>query len=875
MRKFKKTMSVLLAAIMTFSAFSALPFTASAAEVEARNSVGAESGDYEYEILDDGTASITNYSGYDTELTIPSEIDGYKVTSIGIAAFEWNNSLTSVTIPDCVTSIGSSAFYECDNLTSIQLPNGLNRIENWTFESCTGLTNIIIPNGVVSIGTRAFSDCASLSSIIIPDNVTTIDDMAFYNCDNLTNISIPKNVESIGYEAFGNSKNLASISVDENNPNYASLDGVLFSKNLKTLICYPAGKTNTYYVIPNCVTEISESAFSGCNNLESITITENITQIDTFNLSLGNLKAINVENNDNFTSVDGVLFDKSKETLIKYPAGKEEESYSIPFGTISIGDYAFYRSQHINHITVPESVTHIGNSAFWGSYNLVDVTLPDSITHIGSRVFYDTACRNITLPDSVISLGRYDIDTPDPYESYVVNDIIYTGKIAYYASFNSSSTTGSAVIKNGTIAIADGAFARREYETIILPGSLINIGNNAFKECCNLSNITIPKNVTDIGCDAFTDCNLSEVTIPANVKNIGEHAFGYTHPFNYDTLTYEYFKIDNFTIKGIKGTAAEQYATDNGFNFIDISGTYDDPSTQYDYTILEDGTIQLTKYNGNDTDVEIPFEINGQKVTSIGNNAFSECNTIYSIVIPDSVTSIGNAAFSNCSTLESISIPDSVTSIGNAAFSNCSTLESISIPDSVESIGSSAFSWCERLKNIIIPDSVTIINDYTFFGCEKLESITISNNVTSIGNSAFMNCYSLLELSIPDGVTSIANCAFENCSLESIVIPKSVTSIEPYAFYNCDYVIIYGYKGTTAEEYANEHELLFEALDKEITGDIDGDGTLSVADATAIQKHLASLDELTPEQLALADFNGDGTLNVKDATAIQRALVNS
>ena len=138
-----------------------------------------------------------------------------------------------------------------------------------------------------------------------------------------------------------------------------------------------------------------------------------------------------------------------------------------------------------------------------------------------------------------------------------------------------------------------------------------------------------------------------------------------------------------------------------------------------------------------------------------------------------------------------------------------------------------------------------------------------------------MNCYSLLELSIPDGVTSIANCAFENCSLESIVIPKSVTSIEPYAFYNCDYVIIYGYKGTTAEEYANEHELLFEALDKEITGDIDGDGTLSVADATAIQKHLASLDELTPEQLALADFNGDGTLNVKDATAIQRALVNS
>lgn len=852
MRNFKKTMSVLLAAIMAFSAFSAVPITATAAEVDENSSVGEEFGDYEYEYLDDGTIEITGYYGEETKLVIPSEIDGYKVTSIGIAAFEWNNSLTSLTIPDSVTSIGSSAFYECDNLTSIQLPNSLNRIENWTFESCTSLTNIIIPNGVVSIGTRAFSDCASLSSIIIPDNVTTIDDMAFYSCDNLTNISIPYSVESIGYEAFGNSKNLASINVDENNPNYASLDGVLFSKNLKTLISYPAGKTNTYYVIPNCVTEISESAFSSCNNLESITITENITQIDTFNLSLGNLKAINVENNDNFTSVDGVLFDKSKETLIKYPAGKEEESYSIPFGTISIGDYAFYCSQHINHITIPESVTHIGNGSFWGSYNLVDVTLPDSITHIGSRVFYDTACKNITLPDSVISLGRYDIDTPDPYESYVVNDIIYTGKIAYYVSFISSSTKGSAVIKNGTIAIADNTFAGREYETIILPGSLLNIGNNAFKECCNLSNITIPKNVTNIGDDAFTDCNLNEVTIPANVKNIGEHAFGYTHPFNYDTLTYEYFKIDNFTIKGIKGTAAEQYATDNGFNFIDISGTYDYPSSQYDYTILEDGTIQLTKYNGNDSDIEVPFEISGQKVTSIGNNAFSECNTIYSIVIPDSITNIGNAAFSNCS-----------------------TLESISISDSVESIGSSAFSQCKRLKNIIIPDRVTIINDYTFFGCEKLESITISNNVTSIGNSAFMNCYSLSELSIPDGVTSIANCAFENCLLDSIVIPKSVTNIEPYAFYNCDYVIIYGYKGTTAEEYANEHELLFETLDKEITGDVDGDGILSVDDATIIQKYLASLNELTPEQLALADLNGDGAVNVNDATAIQRALVKS
>ena len=254
-------------------------------------------------------------------------------------------------------------------------------------------------------------------------------------------------------------------------------------------------------------------------------------------------------------------------------------------------------------------------------------------------------------------------------------------------------------------------------------------------------------------------------------------------------------------------------------------------SGDWEYT-LSLGKATITKYNGIETQIIIPAEIEGYMVTSLADSCLRNQDKITSITIPDSVTSISSYAFYGCTSLTSITIPDSVTSIGinllngctsltsasisnsvknlkesifygctsltsvsignsvtsisTSAFNGCTSLTSITIPDSVTSIGNYAFIGCTGLTSITIPDSVTSIGDQTFYGCTGLTSITIPDSVTSISTSAFNGCTGLTSITIPDSVTSIGNYAFSGCTgLTSITIPDSVTSIGNYAFSGC------------------------------------------------------------------------------------------
>ena len=207
------------------------------------------------------------------------------------------------------------------------------------------------------------------------------------------------------------------------------------------------------------------------------------------------------------------------------------------------------------------------------------------------------------------------------------------------------------------------------------------------------------------------------------------------------------------------------------------------------FTLSENGdTITgLTDYGKNKyTEIVIPAEIDGVKITFIGDSAFYQCYGLKSIEIPDSVTSIGNYTFYNCSGLISVIIGNGVTSIGRRAFKQCYGLKSIEIPNSVTSIGDEAFYHCSGLTNVTIPDSVTSIGGAAFYNCSGLTSVTIPNSVTSIGSSAFKYCSGLTSVTIPNSVTSIGGDAFYHCSgLTSVTIPDSVTSIGCSAFYEC------------------------------------------------------------------------------------------
>ena len=292
------------------------------------------------------------------------------------------------------------------------------------------------------------------------------------------------------------------------------------------------------------------------------------------------------------------------------------------------------------------------------------------------------------------------------------------------------------------------------------------IGDWAFADCEFLANINIPNSVTTIGDGAFEYCiSLTSITIPNSVVTIIGKPFYFWHGNLYNeskAFIYEDHVLfnKNKTILIAYRAKGTNYAIPNSVTTIGEHAFSDCDSL---------------------TSINIP-----NSVTTIGEHAFSHCDSLTSINISNSVTTIGNSAFAFCEFLTNINIPNSVTTIGDDAFSNCKSLIGINIPNSVTTIGEGAFSGCDSLTSINIPNSVTTIGECAFKGCDSLTNINIPNSVTTIGEDAFSDCKSLIGINIPNSVTTIGECAFGGCdSLTSINIPNSVTTIEEGAFSGC------------------------------------------------------------------------------------------
>ncbi len=758
------------------------------------------------------------------------------VTEISGYAFGGCNNLTSVTIPEGVTVIGVVAFLHCSNLTSVTIPASVTEIGMGAFNSCLSLTSITIPEGVTYIDEFTFNECHSLTSVVIPRSVTRIAMSAFSGCDGL------KDVYYTGSQSQWNGIEISDgndslLSADIHFDPSGSTGSGTFGDNLTwsvdaegTLTISGTGAIPDFEYVTG---ETPNSVYDGGANtpwrsylIRKVVVNEGITSVGSMALAyLEKMESISLPASlrelgnhalaNNF-GLKQIVLPENLETLDEMALFQciGLSSLHIPAGVKSIGESAI-DGCHLDSITVDEA-----NTAFCAedgvlytkdkkellaiTSNRTELTIPDSVTRVGSALFFDggnivsvtigAQCRwgmNLSLCNSLEQITVVD---SNPYLC-AKDNVLFS--------------------KDGTELIVYPT--ARPGTSYTVPAGTKKIGSQAFGDCWNLTSIVLPDGLTEIGFMGIGCAYLAEITIPASVTTIGQEAVG----FQYGT------KLQNLVIRGAAGSAAESYAKENGFNFVEIGATSGKCGENLTWSVDAEGTLTISG-TGAMWDYTSVSE-DGNWRTKAPWYALSPVK----LVLNEGISYIGCEAFRGCGFAGSLTIPKSVTRLGREAFRDC-----------------------QNLTNVVIPASLTSIKYGAFYGCTGLTSVTIPEGVTAIEVFAFRNCSSLTGVVIPEGVTCIPDFAFDGCaSLTSITIPESVTSVSYGAFNGCSSLKDVYYLGTQAQwekmaVYSSNEPLLnaelhvnsagyvvFGSCGENLTWGIDTDGTLTISGTGDMQDY--------------------------------------
>ena len=665
---------------------------------------------------------------YENDVVIPDKVnyhgDDYTVTTIGYQAFADCKDLTSVTIPTSVYSIEDEAFRRCYSLTSIAVPSSVTSFGTTVFEQCFVLKSVTFEAKIASIPDYTFSDCYNLASFVVPEGVTEIGESAFEMCDALKDISLPSSLTMIGEEAFVDCYSLHSVEL----PSSLSFIGqqAFAGTGLETL------------TIPASVTTIGQAAFMDCDELEEITV------------EAGNTA---------YCSKEGILYSKDETILICAPIKRESNTLVIPNGVSTIAYAAVKNCLDITHLSLPSSLKTIedyalyecnnlerivcfaanpptitGDDAFDGIEDAELLVRPGKVTYYSSHAQWSKLKTIVEETEEVVDGINYLFYIGPTNRADVTalpDDGKYTGDIEFPDYVKYCGTDWRVLV------IRPGAFKDCEDLTSVsLPWYLSEIGAEAFAGCTKLTSYDL-EGVTDLGAGAFKGCTGLQSVVFSDLAALADETFAGCTGLQMITcrassvlpLGADVFKDVNPDIPVyIPYADPADYKADLAWSAY-FHNFYGDEFDQ-----IVDG-INYRFYPGPKEASVIPLPDAGKYE---GNILIPEKVTYLGLDYP--VTELFEGAFKDCEDLTGVSLPEGLAYINGEAFSGCEALTEIVIPSSVTFWNGSQFAGCTNLRSVTLPLTTTEIPEFMFTGCSSLDSIVLPPDINFIGDNAFFDC---------------------------------------------------------------------------------------------------------------------------------------
>ena len=718
----KKFLSIILILLIILPVFEPIVLANTDNIINVGNSI-QNYNDFGYVIIEN-QVQIVDYYGDEANIIIPETIEGYAVTSMdSFSSKDCYENIITMQIPASMVNINNNIFFGLKKLENIIVDennpkyfceNGIlynkEKTEIVKYLAGKNETEYTVPSGIKKIGERAFLECTMLNQIIIEDGLEKIDALAFCGCV-LDRLEIPNSVNTISENAFdcslvtiygekdsyietyAQAHNITFVDINAEEPEPEDVDFEYYESSDSITINRYIGNSENI-VIPEringkLVTQIVLGTFITVNGITSISIPSGVNKIDNYTFKVINsLENITVdENNQTYSSEDGVLFNKDKTELIVFPSGKKIDRYVIPDGVTKIDRYSFDEASNVKTIVIPQSV-----------YNIVTIAF-----------------------NNLSGLQEFIVDENN--QTYSSEDgILFSKDKKKIVKYPSGKQGTEYIISPEIETIGENAFEYcQNLEEIFISDGVKKIENWAFSKCVALQKLTISYTVTEIGLnDPFSSSNENFIVYVYNYSDA--HKFVQQMNINYEIIEEEdysnftYIVEDNeVTIKAYKGNEA----------IVKI------PSKIKRMPVTKIGISAF----GCCYDVEeviIP-----DSVTEIGDSAFGLCYNLKRINIPEGMVKIDASAFRDCHNLENLQLPDSITEIGQYAFYGCKKFTNILLPPNITQIKESTYANCVGLTEIVIPERITQMGKYAFFCCTNLKKVTLPDGLKDIDDLAF------------------------------------------------------------------------------------------------------------------------------------------